>query len=384
MRVLVLHSRYLSGPASGENRVVDDEIRLLNEGGHDVTSWTPSLDDDHGWRRAKAGVDVVWSLPAARTVRDLMRRHRPDIVHCHNVFPALSPAVLRVAARDARVVVTLHNYRWLCLPATFLRDNRTCEDCLHRSVAWPGVVHRCYRNSLAASSAVALSCGLHRKMGTMNRVHRYIAVSEFVRHKHEQAGFGGGRMDVKPNFAWPAERRSGPGDYFLYMGRLSNEKGLDLLVGDWRPGLRPLLIVGDGPEMHRLRRIANGGVRFVGQVPAAEVPAIVARARALVVPSRCYEGAPRSVVEAYAAGVPVVASDIGALPELVADGRTGRLLPHADRDGWMSALLHLSEDDRTSARLGAGAFDEWQRRFAPPESLRALERIYAAALGDAA
>jgi glycosyltransferase involved in cell wall biosynthesis len=382
MRVLVLHSRYRSGPASGENRVVDDEIRLLREGGHEVASWTPSLDDGSRWRRARAGIDVVWSRSAVRTVRGLVRRHQPDIVHCHNVFPALSPAVLRVAAESARVVMTLHNYRWMCLPATLLRENRLCEDCLHRSVPWPGVVHRCYRESAAASSAIALSGSLHRKIGTVDRVRRFIAVSEFVRQKHEQAGFDSMRIDVKPNFAWPTRRRNGAGEYFLYVGRLSNEKGLDLLVAGWPSSLRPLLVVGDGPEMRHLQRIAGAGVRFMGLLPAADVPGIIAGARAVVLPSRCYEGFGRSIVEAYAAGVPVLASDIGALPELVSNGRNGRLLPCDERDHWIRALGELSDDDAMSEALGAGAYETWRRRFTPQEGLRLIERIYASTLQD--
>src|SRR5262245_48971897 len=128
MRVLVLHSRYLSGAVSGENRVVDDEVRLLREGGHEVSVFFPT-------RRASSlgaaleGFSAVWSRAAVERVRQITERQRPDIVHCHNLFPALSPAVIRAArSAGAAVVMTLHNYRLICLPATLLRKGKVCED----------------------------------------------------------------------------------------------------------------------------------------------------------------------------------------------------------------------------------------------------------------
>jgi hypothetical protein len=151
LRILILHSRYLSGDASGENRVVEDEYRLLKEGGHDVLLWQPSPTDVRGLGLLRTSASAIWSRSAAQQVVNLVREHRSDVVHIHNLIPALSPAVIRgVAAEGIPVVVTLHNYRYMCLPATFLRDDRICEDCLGH-VPWRGVYHRCYRGSALAS-----------------------------------------------------------------------------------------------------------------------------------------------------------------------------------------------------------------------------------------
>ncbi len=162
MRVLVLHSRYPTGTSSGENRVVDDEVELLRAAGHEVRLWSPSPEDGGGTSRLRLGARAVWSRPAVREVERLAAELRPDVVHVHNLYPLLSPAVLRTAA--APVVMTLHNYRLLCLPATFLRDGRTCEDCLG-ALPWRGVVHRCYRGSAAGSASLAASLGMHRRWG---------------------------------------------------------------------------------------------------------------------------------------------------------------------------------------------------------------------------
>ena len=379
LRILVLHSPYLSGPASGENRVVDDEVRLLREGGHDVEVFLPARRAGQALGGLREGMSAVWSRDAVERVRQLIDGQRSEIVHCHNLFPALSPAVLRVADdAGAAVLMTLHNYRLACLPATFLRDDRVCEDCLGH-VPWRGVVHRCYRGSAAAGAALATSLTLHRARGTFDRVDLFLAVSEFLRAKHVEAGLPAERVSVKRNFAWSARRREGPGEYVLFAGRLSPEKGVRTLLDASRRIDAPVVIVGDGPDGDELRRLAPKRVSFLGAVEAARMPELLAGARALVLPSIWYEGAPRTVLEAYAAGVPVVASSIGALPDLVDDTVTGLLVPPGDSASLAAAIERLS-DDAECLRLGEGAWKEWSDRYAPEVALKELEGAYRRAL----
>jgi glycosyltransferase involved in cell wall biosynthesis len=372
MRILMLHSRYATGPSSGENRVVDDEVELLRSGGHDVHLWSPMPDDRSTAARAGLAASAVWSRHAVSELRRIARQLEPDVVHVHNLFPLLSPAVLR--ARVAPTVVTLHNYRLLCLPAVFLRDGRACEDCLGK-LPWRGVVHRCYRGSAAGSAALATSLGVHRAAGSFRRVGMFLAVSEFVREKHLEAGFDPERIRVKPNFTAPLPRRVGPGKDFLFLGRLSEEKGLDRLVGMWRDVPARLVVVGDGPERARLEAMAPGTVEFRGAVPSDQVAGFLADARALVLPSICYEGAPRTVVEAYAAGVPVVANRYGALPTVVNEDETGLLVQPNDSGAWRAALEALLVDE-TSERLGEGAFSAWRNGYSPEQGLADLEAAY--------
>jgi glycosyltransferase involved in cell wall biosynthesis/predicted ATP-grasp superfamily ATP-dependent carboligase len=379
MRILQLHSRYASGDASGENRVVDGERALLTEAGHEVWAWLPDPPDDDPGALVRAGLGAVHSSSAARAVRRLVREQRTEVVHCHNLFPGLSPSVLAAAADEgAAVVMTLHNYRLLCLPATLLRGGHICEDCVGR-VPWRGVVHRCYRGSLLGSGALAGSLVAHRMTRSFGRVHRFLAVSDFVRDKYVQAGFPADRILVKPNFVPATARRDGPGEYFLYLGRLSAEKGVATLLAAHRPGHGRLLVVGDGPERARLEARAGANVEFAGSVPADEVAPVIAGARALLMPSLSYEGAPRTLLEAYAAGVPVVASRIGALATLVDDGVTGILVPPREADAWAAAMTRLG-DDRESVRLGEGAFRAWEAQYGPERVLPQLEESYRLAL----
>jgi glycosyltransferase involved in cell wall biosynthesis len=378
VRILVLHSRYLSGATSGENRVVRDEARLLREAGHDVNVWMPSLPKDaQGRELAAAGLRAVWSGEAASRVRALVRQERSDVVHVHNLFPMLSPSVLRAGASEgAKVVATLHNYRLMCLPATLLRNGRPCEDCVGR-VPWPGVLHKCYRSSSAASAALAASLTMHRALGTFDSVALYLAVSEFVRAKHIDQGFPPERIRVKPNFAWPTRRRQGPGRYFVYLGRLSEEKGLMILLNAWSNIDAPLQIVGDGPARQQLEQSAPENVRMIGSVSPAEAAQILRGARALVLPSISYEGAPRSITEAYAAGVPVIATLSGGLTESVEDGFSGLLVPPGDAVALREAAVQLLHDN-TSRQLGEGGFRLWTERHTPQRALALLQDAYAA------
>jgi glycosyltransferase involved in cell wall biosynthesis len=378
VRILILHSRYRSGPVSGENRVVEDEARLLTEAGHEVDLFTPELGQPSGLGMVLAGVGAVWSSEAAAEVKRRIKERQPDIVHCHNLFPALSPAVLR-ATDGIPLVVTLHNYRFLCLPATLFRDGKICEDCIGR-VPWPGILHSCYQDSKAASSALASSLVLHKAVRTFERIRLYIAISDFVRRKHVEGGFSTDQMVVKPHFAWAAEPREGPGDYFIYLGRLSIEKGVAQLVDAWRSIRTKLLIIGDGPEASRLRAAAPNSVEFRGAVQPDELPALLRGARAAVLPSRWHEGAGRVVQEAYAAGVPVLASRAGGLPEIVQDEVTGLVLPIDDPGAWIRGAERLL-DATESIRMGRAGREIWSTRYSPTQGLANLEGVYRRALG---
>jgi glycosyltransferase involved in cell wall biosynthesis len=370
MRIAVVHSRYLTGDVSGENRVVADEVALLEAAGHEVATFTPSA-------RVEAGSlalarDAIWSAASVKHVRRLVDELEPDVVHVHSLYPALSPAVLRIRAP---VVMTLHNARLLCLPATLLRQGAHCEACVGK-IPWRGVAYACYRGSRPASAALAVSLTLHRAVRTFDGVALFLAVSEFVRDKHLEAGFEPDRIRVKPNFVQPTRRRTGPGGPFVVLGRLTREKGLDALLRAW--GEARLEIAGEGDERSALERIAPSSVRFRGAIAATDVPDLLAGARALLIPSRS-EGLPRVVVEAFAAGVPVIASRVGGLPELVEHGANGLLVDLDDEAGWRGAVERLA-DDAESIRLGAGAFETWGKRHSPESGLAHLERAYADAI----
>lgn len=373
MRVLILHSRYRSGPISGENRVVLEEAELLRGGGHEVEVLAPSSDE---FGKVTLAVRSLNSFGIARVVGDRVRKGEFEIVHCHNLYPALGAGVLRAAeASGGAVVVTLHNYRFMCPAGTFFRDGRVCQDCLGRT-PWPGVVHGCYRDSRTESAVLAASLVAARAARRLDSVHRFLAVSAFVREKHVEAGLPAERIIVKPNVVPAQTPREGPGMYFLVLSRLVVEKGVSEIIRSWDRSLGELRIAGDGPERAKLESLAVGrGVHLDGAMEPEEIPALLAGARALLVPSCWFEGQPRVILEAYAAGVPVIASRIGGLAEAVIDNETGITVDPGDSNAWRAAAQRLG-DDETSVRLGRAAHALWSDRFSQDRGLALLEAAY--------
>jgi glycosyltransferase involved in cell wall biosynthesis len=394
MRVLVVHNRYRSAQPSGENAVVEEETALLRDAGAVVELLTAESDDIAGWPAAKRLTlpgRVVWSRDGARSVRRAVTGFRPDVVHFHNTFPLLSPAALRAAhASGVRVVQTLHNFRPLCPAATFMRDGRVCEDCLGK-VPVPAVVHACYRSSRIATLPIAVKDTVHGAIGTWrSSVDTYITPSAFARSRYVKAGWPADRIVVKYNTAPdPGPPQPAYDGGFLCLSRLYPEKGVDVLLDAWEQafpdGGARLRIVGSGELESDLRRRAEplAGVEFTGQVARDEGLRMLASARALVIPSRWYEVFPRIVAEAYALGVPVVASRLGSLAEIVHDGQTGLLVEPGDGGDLASALRRLAADPGEAARLGEEARREYERSLSPAATVERLLEIYAGSAGSA-
>lgn len=380
LRVLQIHTRYRE--PGGEDTVAATEAALLRRAGHDVVQHAPR--NPHGALAAGAALALsAWNPFAAREVAALVDRQRPDVAHVHNTwFASTVSVVAALAARGVPVVVTLHNYRLVCANAMLHRDGRPCEDCVGR-LPWPAVRHRCYRGSLPASLAAATAVAADRRTWA-SAVDVFLVLSDFARERFVRAGLPAGRLRVTPNVvADPGPRPQPPSrsGTVVFAGRLSPEKGVDVLLDAWAraapPGLE-LLVVGDGPARAALQPRAPAGVTFTGRLAPDEVSALLRRARAAVLPSLWYEGQPMIVLEAFSAGLPVVGSDLGGIPELLAGQGDGWLAAPGDADAWAAALARLRDDDLVDA-AGAAARRTWQQRHSPEAGLRALEAAYAQA-----
>jgi glycosyltransferase involved in cell wall biosynthesis len=385
MKIMAVHNRYQR--PGGEDQVFADETALLEAENHSVLRCEVHNDRVEHMNRATLARDTVWNASAYRELGALIRRERPEVAHFHNTLPLVSPAGYYAArAEGVPVIQTLHNYRLLCPVALFFRDGRVCEDCMGKAVPWPGVVHACYRGSRAASGAVATMLTLHRAMRTYSQVvDVYVALTEFARNKFIEGGLPAGKIVVKPNFVAPDPGPGqGGGGYALFVGRLAPEKGTGTMLAAWdRLGTGiPLKIVGDGPLRDQVRRAAAGrsNLEWLGHRPVADVHALMKRADMLVFPSEWYETFGRVAAEAFAAGTPVVAADIGAIAELVEHGRTGLLFRPGDPEdlaaqvGW--ALSHPSQ----LRRMREEARAEFEAKYTAERNYLALMEIYAAAL----
>jgi glycosyltransferase involved in cell wall biosynthesis len=382
MKILFAHNRYLH--AGGEDMAYEAEAALLLRHGHEVARFLQDNLRVHRIGRASAAVLSVWSPGSRERLLRVLERERPMVAHFHNTFPLISPSAYH-ACRDAGVPVvqSLHNFRLLCAGALLFRDGRACEDCMGRSILWPGVVHGCYRSSRLETAGVTVMLQTHRILGTWNRrVDLFIALSEFSRRKFIEGGLPAQRILVKPNFVHPDPGiRAGGGEYALYAGRLSAEKGVRTLFDAWRllKGI-PLLIAGDGPLLEYARRRAQsnegGRISVLGRLSRNDVFSAMKNARFLVFPSLCYENFPLAVVEAFACGLPVACSDAGAAVEIVEDGRTGAHFHASDPQSLADAASRLWSDPSGSLQRGRNARAEFEEKYTEQRNYGILRQIY--------
>jgi glycosyltransferase involved in cell wall biosynthesis len=381
MKVLMLHNRYLD--AGGEDLATSADVALLREHGHQVTLLEQDNREIASLGRARTAMGTLWSGRSFRRVEKELGSDSYDVLHVQNFFPLWSPAVYYAAAKcGVPAVQTLHNYRLMCVNAFLYRDHHVCEDCLGKSLPWPGVVHACYRNSRAASAVVAGMTGLHNLMGTWSRkVQKYIAVSEYARDKYIAAGWLAEKIAVRPNFLHPAPAPGpGGGGYALYAGRLSPEKGIATMIEAWKSADKPLplKIVGEGPLRELVRASCGGAslMEHLGYMPLPDLLNLMGQADILIFPSEWQETMGRTVMEAFAMGTPVLASALGPSLTMVVPGVNGFHFAAGDvrslraQVEWCSRNLHEVRALRKGARAG------FEQRYTGPASLEKLESIY--------
>ncbi|MCB2213190.1 glycosyltransferase family 4 protein [bacterium] len=385
MRVLLVYNDYKQ--RGGEAVAFENERDLLLAKGHAVRTYMRSNDETDSMGQLAVATRMIWSQQDYRAIRTAIREHNADIVHVHNFFLMISPAVYYAAAAEhVPVVQTMHNYRLLCPSATFFRDGKVCEDCMGKFAPYPGVVHACYRDNRKISGAVAAMLTTHRMLGTWNRyVTRYIALTPFTRDKYIEGGLPAERVVIKPNFlSEDPGYQYEPQDYALFVGRLSHEKGVATLMDAWKqddPGLS-LKIAGDGPLMDELRTKAEGTrVEFLGSQPRENVYKLMKHARMLLFPSIWYECLPYTILEAFAIGTPIVVSKIGSIGTMIRHNDTGLHAEPGDPASWSRTIRDIQGDSAGLQRISRSARTEFEQTYATEASYQRMIEIYEDALG---
>lgn len=378
MNILQIHTRYQQ--SGGEDTVVAAEAELLRGAGHTVTLFEAHNDDGR-----TAGVQLggaVWNPRTARRLVSHITTQRPDVAHIHNTWFAMSPSVLRVLGRaGVPTVMTLHNYRLTCANALLLRDGSPCETCVEGSPL-QAIRFGCYR-SRPQTAVAAFNVALHRRIGTWGRhIDVFLALTEFMKDIMVRSGLPEEKIAVKPNFTsdpGPRNLAAAASDVVIFVGRLSPEKGIDRLVDAWHsasPSGLSLKIIGDGPLRSELERQATASIDFVGAVDSSDVSRHLLTARAMAFPSIWYEGFGLTIIEAFAAGLPVLANNLGAMSSLVKPLGQQWLLDNSER--WVDALRELTD----SRKIASGAIiarKTFERNYTGDASLTLLEKAYAQA-----
>jgi glycosyltransferase involved in cell wall biosynthesis len=406
VRVLVANKFWYR--RGGLEQVMFDEVEALTGAGHEVAHFStahprnePSPFEDYFAPYLELGGETALGMSekavaaarlfengeAATRFRRLIRDFRPDIVHVHGVHRQLSPSILEAAHDEGvPVVQTLHDAHKICPEDRLLRGGR--YPCVpprcHGGWYAPAIAHRCAHGSAAVSALAVCELAFQRARHVYERtITRYVSPSRFLAERMRFAGWRRTPIDVIANPVALSPERAIPGDYFLYAGRLAAGKGIEtLLAAADRAKLRTI-VAGEGPLMEELQgHFPNA--EYVGYVQRDAVFSLLASARAAVLPSTCVENAPLAVLEPMAAAVPIVASRVGGVPELIDHGRDGILVEPGDVFSLTQALERLDADDELVAALGAAGRERVARDNSMEAHLGRLLETYAAAIGSAA
>jgi glycosyltransferase involved in cell wall biosynthesis len=387
-KILIIHNHYQQ--PGGEQVAVEAQVALLRERGHPVVLYVKDnvvIEHYRPGQRVAFFPRTLFSQVTCREIRSLVVRERPSVAHVHNVFPLISPAVYR-ALKDAEVpiVQTVHNFRFLCPNGLFYTHGQICERCEYGNT-FHAVRRKCYRNSCVLSALYALTIGLHRRWGTFGLIDRFIALTEFTAQKLVESGLVrrdeisvlGNFLPDPPPVPGSFEARE---PYIIYLGRLSPEKGgetlLEAMAGLPNLGLK---VIGDGPQAETLQAMAHRRrlhqVEFLGRVVGEVKWQLLRQALAMVVPSACYENFPFTILESLASGTLVVASNLGSLPYVVDDGKSGLLFRPGDSQDLRQKLAWLATHPHEALAMGRYGRQVVETRYSAEAHYRQLMGIYA-------
>jgi len=388
MKILMVHN-YLR-PPSGENTVFEQEVQLLKSKGHKVISYTrlnSEIDNMGPPGKLALPLRAVWSRKDYRGVQNMANDEKPDIAHFHNIFPLLSPSVYR-ACKDTGmpVVQTLHNFRIVCPGTLHFRNGKICEDCAGMRFL-PGIRHGCYRNSSLQTAGMAAVIYFHLMMRTwQDYVDLYITLSDFALNRYVRLGFPSSSFYVKTNFLQaPVNPVSGDEGYGIYIGRISEEKGISSLMEALKrcPEI-PFKIIGGGPlttylvAIQKKCRLHN--VEYLGVRNHDECMKYLLKARFLVLPSRSFEGAPMVILEAMSAGKPVIVSNIGVLPEMIQGGVSGFVFSPGADDELAEKMKRLHANPDQANNMGKKSRTAFEEKYTKEVNYRMIMEAYQQAI----
>jgi glycosyltransferase involved in cell wall biosynthesis len=338
---------------------------------------------------------TLWSQRSYKELIALLKKEKPDIAHFHNIWYLISPSAYW-ACKDfgIPVVQTLHNFRVFCINGLLMRDGKVCEECIGKG-PWKGMQYACYRNSKIYSAPLAITNAIHQSLKTLhNKVDCFVALTEFAKKKFIECGLPAEKISVKPNFlSNPPEANYSQNGYGIFLGRLTSEKGINILINAFNilyfhgsPNVH-LKIVGEGPLKSDLEDIVYNGkfdsIEFTGRKFFDESMKLLQHARFLVLPSLCYEGFPMVIREAFACGKPVIASRLGAMAELVEDGKTGLLFETGNPEDLAQKIQWMIEHDNEAVKMGRNARKVFEDKYTAEKNFEILSEIYSKVVGNA-
>jgi glycosyltransferase involved in cell wall biosynthesis len=380
MKILFVHNFYQI--AGGEDAVYKNEMDLLKENGNEVIEYTVdnasiiSLCD-------KIGVmfSTIFSFSQYKKIKRVLKDNSPDVVHVHNYFPLISPAVFYACKKmNVPVVHTLHNYRAVCPTALLMHDGKVCEKSIKYS-AWWAVKNKVYRDSLIGSFILTCMVEFHKKLGTWQKqVNCFIALTQFAKNKYIEAGWPKHKISIKPNFIEDPFKGevtiNKQGGYAIYVGRLSDEKGIDLILKAWENVDFPLKVIGAGPLQEIVESSKCSNIEYLGLQQKEDVLNLVKNADFMVMASTWYEGFPMVLVEAMACGTCSLVPNLGSMAEVIQDHKSGLHFVGGNLDDFMNKVNCLVNNPDKTKVMGNNAREIYLKQYTADKNYHLLYEIY--------
>jgi glycosyltransferase involved in cell wall biosynthesis len=387
MKILLVHNSHRSGSSSGDDIVFKKESNLLEQYGNKVIKINPSNDEfdrESALKKLSTILQVPWSFKFYKKVKQVLVEDKLDIIHIHNYFPFISPSVFYAAdSFGIPIIQTLHDFRYLCPMAFLMRSGKICDECKDGAF-FRSVKYGCFKGSKLQSIPLAFMLKLHWYLKTFKRkIDGYICLTKSQRKIYVNAGFDEKKLYIKPNFVDDTfeQDKYKYGDYAVFIGRLGEEKGVRILIGAWRDlSDIPLKIVGDGPDTDKFKSLTSDfnikNIDFLGYKPYLECRKILNNARFLIMPSIWYETFGLTIIEAFSHCKPVIASNLGAMADLVKDRETGLLFTPMNSNELAKKVKWLWNNESECRRMGINARKEYEEKYTPEKNYEMLINIY--------
>ena len=378
MKILQVHNSYEQ--VGGEDVVVDQEYVLLKKHGHQVSQYIVSNAALNSFsKKLNTAVSMPYNKKQKKLFRYRLLKDNPDVVHIHNMFPILSPAVIDAAHElNIPVVVTLHNYRLLCINGLLFKNGKACEACINKVMAWPGILSKCYQNSAAISYFPAVTNAHHHKLKTwQTKVAKFVFLTPFAKEVFDRSRIKlpPHKIAIKPNFVVDRGYSVKKDDYFVFVGRLSAEKGIKEVVLGAIAARVQLKIAGTGPLQDWVLQQSSKHKNIVvlGFQNREQLNALYKNALALIFGSKLYEGLPMVIIEAYSMGTPVIAPNYGNAGVIVTE-KTGELYQEFTPQAIQGAIISFKTKNQTE--LSKNARHCFESHYTPAQNIKLLEGIY--------
>lgn len=382
MKILQVHNEYQT--PGGEEAVLEAERTILEQDGHQVKQWiarSADIKTASSAEKLRFSLNSVWSKQSYRQAKAILRNFSPDVVHVHNTVPLITPSVYAACQSEKiPVVQTLHNFKFVCPGSNLYRDGQVCEQCIGKSFTYPALLNGCYRRDYLSTAFLVSGLTFNRIRKTYSReINAYIALTEFSREKFIEAGIDAEKIFVKPNFV-TSDITPGnhDGNYALFVGRLITQKGIETMIKAWSllGGKIPLKIAGSGYLSNYVTANLPENVSYLGQMPRQDIINLMRNATLLIFPSEWYEGFPMTIVEAFATELPVVASRLGGMAEIVKPGYSGWHFNSGDAYNLASVVQRAWQDSTELKRRGELARKQFELMYSPQSNLEKLLDIY--------